>query len=912
MVEENRQTITSITRTGDTSNIQSEMKILTWDCKAQKWSQRNSTTYKNTLLASMHPDIPVALMQVPVGTTDTKLLKDFEGFKLDFASGSRTSGFFFATPAREGIGKLYFGDNNSARIVYGSILMSGCKSMSLRSLRLLIVDHENLETDTPGYNAYGCGDSHGKATFELLGQLNESIGEGEDENRPLQFRAGLKMSWVAKGTISGMYEEDMGGYDLILPTSSFKGDKKPSPGTVVEQNRAIYLGVLHEAQLRESAKAGWMFWQWFTIEAIEKDVLPAARKKAQQLGAAYDSIKELAAALSIEQWDKDDADVEGDISTSKDFISPFVRIIQADVKGLLYKHPYIVERVKDFLQERWVRLAKAGEVRFKSLMTMPDESLPEDHFCAADLLPGEYIVFCNPMRSWQDARLWQNVHQGRFTGTTGVMALTNDTALKLGRDFDGDFVQCILASRLPAIAAEIRNFRNTYGADPDVFKPGKVPIRGTLAEVALRSMVQHTGRVANLVGRARACGAIMFEDVQIKDFRTQPPSTVTKKVITALAQELQNSVDQQKSDFPVDTEALDRIEKMMNEFGCKELPWQKDLKNKDAFRNRPLDVGTGTDTVSHLMREVVAYWRQPDLDTSRPDTWRHFFPSDYSERQEIYAVKIRQNYREKIAEAIKYKEETGDSSNITAVIENHRNVKPKFLEFVDESGKKMSPSSWLHCFWAVDHMSKSGRVGLAFLLFTDEIIEELKNRTKKRRSLRVTHCHYYEPYRRKIWAGEQTTIKVYQRTSVEVGKGYTAEELSQYFRHKPDRVSGRLNTVAAVFIKDVARISLLPWAEKQAHSRAFWNFEEWSQKLDPDSFCWRVGQDKLFYQLPKLSAGIIATDGVLRLLGELGNENKGTPVGTKMVMELETSRQKGNYTSEVIAFEIEGATPRGV
>ncbi len=107
-----------------------------------------------------------------------------------------------------------------------------------------------------------------------------------DPEMPLQFRIASFKKWVAKGTIAYNPELDDSGFDLVIPLSSLKGNK-PELGNYREK---LLCGLVFEAEKR-TAKAGWMFFQWFDFETLEKDkIISRLRAKCEKLVAAPNSI----------------------------------------------------------------------------------------------------------------------------------------------------------------------------------------------------------------------------------------------------------------------------------------------------------------------------------------------------------------------------------------------------------------------------------------------------------------------------------------------------------------------------------------------------------------------------------------------------------------------------------------------
>ena len=330
----------------------------------------------------------------------------------------------------------------------------------------------------------------------------------------MQFRASLWRKWVAKGTVAYNPLCDKKGVDLVIPLSSLKGNKPP----LGNHEDKLLIGLVFEAEERR-AKLGWMLFQWFDFETLEKDgIISRMINKCHQLATAYNSIQDLATILKIEQEEAELELEEGSekLQSNAEYVNTMMLIIQNDKHGVLLLHPYVVRRVKERMQSLWLNLAKSAGVRFYSVITQPDESLAHYHavlpdgkivgkkvFCSPDFPEGEYIVFVNPMRHWGDCQLWENKHEGTYTNATGIMAAPRLLLLSLGRDTDGDFVQLIRASVYPNMREAIANFKES----PVVEKLPKVALSGSLQEIAIRSMNDLTGVVASLLARARSIGA---------------------------------------------------------------------------------------------------------------------------------------------------------------------------------------------------------------------------------------------------------------------------------------------------------------------------------------------------------------------------------------------------------------------
>ena len=164
-----------------------------WDCVAKKWSNQPKVTLRNTLLSGLHKNAGkerFCIGEIPKDTKDSTLLNPFQANKddryfLDLASNSRNHGRF--TFNLSPIGKDYYCnklDEQWKRIIYGSILHTGCKHLVFGSFRYVIVNDDakdkqgNPQDDPTNKRHWNTGDSHGKASrqfMELLGADRKSV-----------------------------------------------------------------------------------------------------------------------------------------------------------------------------------------------------------------------------------------------------------------------------------------------------------------------------------------------------------------------------------------------------------------------------------------------------------------------------------------------------------------------------------------------------------------------------------------------------------------------------------------------------------------------------------------------------------------------------------------------------------------
>jgi len=680
--------------------VDNELTLTVYDCVNRRWTNKQIRV-RNTHLNILHPTAATAIGEIPVEGAKEEMLRDFEKLSLDFASGSRTHGYFIFTDSN--IGGKYFGSSNSmGRINYGSMLMTECKVLYiLQNIDIEILDEESAEG-----KALGLGDSHGKISPTLLAKLsippdpnpsNPTADTTEPSERdtsiPIQFRISVPGVIIAKGTMVSEPKVDSRNVDLILPKSCFKA-KKPDVG--VRKGVNIVLGVVFEAEDR-SAKGGQMLWQWYSKDALATDVLPRTLEEAEKLSNAVKDIRSLATALSIkeelaadEDFFVDDQNLDAlEEGTQRDYRDVVIEIVVADRFGQLTRHPYLVKRIRDRLRKRWVRLALNGAVTFRSLMYLPNDTIGEQVFIAYDLPVGSYIIFRNPVRHWGDIKIWKNIKsESTEAKYKGAALMSHTTAAEVAGDFDGDFGQFNNINNMKIIAQETAEFPEKYKdslTDTLIEKPGKKAITGSLAAVAIRSMDSQVGLIANLIMRAQATSTIAYT-VTIKNWshvegkHTGGERTMT--VLEFLGQELQIAVDRLKNDLYHDDDGIKQVQTIVT--SLPQPPWIDDRKKDEVYLDRPMYTrliggvnGSPTweysgelppDSVSYMIDEVNQRWTQLDEKKEHVSYYRNLFPNPdntgemalpYSSEMIQNARNLNQSYGKRMAEAA----QIGDKGN---------------------------------------------------------------------------------------------------------------------------------------------------------------------------------------------------------------------------------------------------------
>jgi len=218
-----------------------------WNCYEKKWSSAPPVILRNALLFANHPNRQFCIGEISKEETNPNFLNPFQPpdhdrpFYLDLASGSRNHGRFTFTELlnRSLVAPNYFvtksPDDQWKRIIYGSILHTGCKKIIYSEMNYIVVDDENKDQDgnyldDPINNIHwNTGDSHAKASKRLMQMLG--LGDVDsgivNEEIPLQFRASEWNKWVGKGTVAynpllDTYKNEFGHVDLVIPLCIFK------------------------------------------------------------------------------------------------------------------------------------------------------------------------------------------------------------------------------------------------------------------------------------------------------------------------------------------------------------------------------------------------------------------------------------------------------------------------------------------------------------------------------------------------------------------------------------------------------------------------------------------------------------------------------------------------------------------
>lgn len=744
---------------GQSELIETHTELPVWDTENKRWVDGAPTIYRNSLIFAIHPytkRIVVALN--PNGSLLPSLLDPFvppgfeETLSLEMAGNSRSHGRVIFSSKQES--KNYFGEG-WRNLIYGSIMLTTNKQLYASRTGIFITDDTNRnelgypEDYPPSGFHFGTHDSAGRATTSLMGFMSTY----NDPDRPVQFRAAVPNEWCAKGVLSRSRNLDRiqanFPVDLAIPQSSTKGNK---PKLALYRKR-IVLGTVQDAWSDRVSKVPWMLLQWFSFETLEKDgIVSNLRKQCQDLSSALElkSIKEVAKVLriNVERARTELELPDGEYISERKYISNLEKIIVADEHGVLLRHPYVVSEIVNQTRAMWLNLAKSAGMVFKSFMVQGDDTLHlEDKaiFCCRQLPEGWYIVHPNPMRTADDCALWENVHTGRFKDSPGIFAASQEWLITIGRDSDGDSIQVSPAWLYPNMAEEVKTFESWPTEKPD-----KIPVAGTLQEVAVRSVgfSERVGTVAALTARAQAAKCI-------DQFWRIPYSNGTwieMRLGSFLAQQLQILVDSAKSDTPPNDEGLKYVKSRLNEQKIF-VPWLSSFKDKATYRDRPCAVDPeATDTMSELVKIVNSYWKPADfgIDES-PRSFKDVLFSDVVVEDPLYqeTKDYIDWYRFEMAKAIKFYEEFDDNSRIRGLVASSREHKLSYLDL----NPSITPHTMAAAFWQISHEAQTGRSSICFNMFIEEIIDELGQEREVATMIRIYKVDEFAGGSKR-WTGE--------------------------------------------------------------------------------------------------------------------------------------------------------------
>ncbi|OWY67746.1 hypothetical protein B7486_29540 [cyanobacterium TDX16] len=503
---------------------------------------------EHTIAEYFFPDRRFKTAVIDPETTKVEDLQTYNNMTLEFANGKR----------------LYYADTGLRALVYptlsdgaayGSLLFTPCQQFHELRVRALVIDDSTGATGVssnmdilPRDEAKRLvGDCHGKIARHLAELLSN------EPNRPFQFRLGIKPQEecfeyrIAKGTLAPANLDRLASavrkkrrvdgsirysnsYDLVLPTSAFKGRKGKNAIAPGEYSLDIGLGIKTYA-FKGPHRLGTQVLVNYP-KGVQTDILPLVRQKSEELRSLQSEPHRVAAAY-VESYEKQ-REYSKDPSKKTELAIPEFeeeldrmlsvafgnrtpeqqeplgyRIIKADIDchGQLLDHPFVVDELRQFLRREWENTAFGRSVSFTAGLAQPSHDLKAGEICVPWLPKGEeVIVLRSPVLNSNGVILLKNVDlpEGRYLD--GCVWIGPDTAAKyLQADFDGDRLAVDLASKYPTLRDEIAAAHEPENRYPDVVKRAKVPYEGvSFEEIALQAATDKVGIIANRIQKAIA------------------------------------------------------------------------------------------------------------------------------------------------------------------------------------------------------------------------------------------------------------------------------------------------------------------------------------------------------------------------------------------------------------------------
>ncbi|WP_052055922.1 hypothetical protein [Myxosarcina sp. GI1] len=496
---------------------------------------------ENSLAEYLFPDTNFSIGSVHQNITTSEQLENYEDKTLQFASGER---LYFAN--REVRSLIY--PNQSDGAAYGSLVFTPCQSLEEIDARVLVIDDEtgvNGGIMPPEKAKQLVGDCYGKISLEMAEKLT-----GLD-NTPFQYRLGIKpqeensVHRIAKGTLAPAKLDNLSGveittkkvqdgrtlrkigYDLILPTSSFKGRKKGyEPIEPGEYNLKVGIGIKTLAKYGEQSLGTQVLVNY--PKAVKNEILSKIEAQAETLAANQSSPQKLAQQY-IELYERrKELSQTGDKNQNYEELEGFDRIIdeafgdretpiteedhnlykllKADEHGKLTEHPKIIDELNKFVRKRWVDIATGRSVKFQAGMAQPSLKLKEDEICIPHIAEGkEVIVTRSPLINSNGVIVLKNRHLPEVNHLKGVVHINPVAAAKhLQADYDGDRLAFEMAEKFPILAKEVKEYNLEANRYPDIVKRDKIPYQGSFTEIALSAADNQIGAIANQIQRAVA------------------------------------------------------------------------------------------------------------------------------------------------------------------------------------------------------------------------------------------------------------------------------------------------------------------------------------------------------------------------------------------------------------------------
>ncbi|NJO30960.1 MAG: hypothetical protein HC874_27950, partial [Richelia sp. SL_2_1] len=724
------------------------LKLNHFDTKT-KQDMGTEEKLENTLAQYLFPNVEFSIGTAYPEATIPQDLQEHNGMTLQFCTGKRM---------------IYASDPNIRSMLYPNpsdgaaypLPFTPCRNFhELENVRILVVD------DATGENGGVIAISDAiKMVGDCKGLIDKDFAISNNiRNRAFQFRLGIKpqaespVMRIAKGTLAPARLDKLGnsffstegnlkdgtfrskfGCDMVIATSSFKGRRREDaiqPGKYI---LSIGLGVKALALYREHS-LGTQFLVNYP-HAVKNEILPIIKQQAEQLAHEQKDLKKLAQRY-IETYEKrkallsqnleldndtlnekdefnifDDLDSEEDEvtndgdnlnNTRKDLL--FYSLLKADVNNYcqLIEHPKIVSELQDFVRKQWVDIATGRSIKFASGLAQPSLELKCDEISIPYLDENEEIIVTrSPLINSNGAITLKNKHLREVLD--GCVYIHPKTAMdNMQCDFDGDLLAFAPSKDFPQLASEVKRLLKAENRYPDIVKKDKIPYQGTFEEIAVYSIDNKIGIIANeiqknLALQSEICAMPQSEKLDylknlLKHFNKlfkqyqQRKLAISDKIVEQikpiastninsidsveleknlhqvksilfdcvahLSNELQVAADGPKSALRPDSKIINYCQKITD---YKEVEWLTDKKNPEAFTHQGMK-SNGYSPIDLMIQQTNQIFQQSQIVARPIEQFRKLYPSIESNHELLEKAKeIKSCYNSDVKQRIQLEE----------------------------------------------------------------------------------------------------------------------------------------------------------------------------------------------------------------------------------------------------------------
>ncbi|MCD6290015.1 MAG: hypothetical protein J7M34_05875 [Anaerolineae bacterium] len=650
--------------------------------------------YRNTVFEELYSPKDVVIVQV--NTEEPIIPLGVNGFQIDFFGSSVKKG----RVAFSRLDLLSRYGRYAEHMPYVGMLFTELRTKPIRRhVRILVVED----------GEWGTGDCHGLCDPSLLWDIHHMDAEksmaraemirraAEDPELPeetraawrrlarrrfppeeltvAQFRLVAPDQWIAKGTVRPAYTE----YDLVLPQSSFKGNK-PSLGKWEGQ---VVFGVREWARPLK-VSIGYQILQWFSPSALFADLGVHIEMELEKVLRLHNDREALLDFI----YD----DERGAHSYTEE-------LLLADRNELVTKTKTIQQRIRELTRNAWWHVATHANLSGVGLMAIPDDNLDYMTISTPDLPAGKLFMTRYPIRGAWDIRVVLNVPGNVLPGT---VAMSHKTAKHFAGDFDGDLFVLWETTPFPTMTEEARSF-NGYEV------PKEKPRRNSEMTLENRRVVVERaityggalGRIANTITAAHANGR--------------------DDLIPELADMLQGAVDAIKYDTSFDPE---RLAEIREEIGDNPL-WLQHHKQRWCWSKKAPVTG-GEDTVSQLWDYIAGHFVPAENAAINTAYLVDLVPEPDEAVMRMARHMMRALYSGPIARAIReIRDQDERDEEIGRICESWRawcQGESRIVDGKELPGLTENRDAFFHAIWRLSMSSGNSAV---FVGFPDEVIKLL-------------------------------------------------------------------------------------------------------------------------------------------------------------------------------------------